>query len=430
MQVSVETTGTLGRKITVQVPAQQIEEAVNARLLDLSRNVKLDGFRPGKVPMNVVKKKFDSRIRQEVVGEVMQSSLYEALVQENLKPAAGPMIENMTMEPGQALEYVATFEVYPEVQLASLEGKSVERPTASIEDADVDKMLEKLQKQRTTWNPVERPAQNDDQVVISFTGTIDGEAFAGNTAQDMPLVLGSGNMIPGFEEQLLGVQAGDQRTLEVKFPDDYQGKEVAGKTATFEVQVSKVNEPVLPEINDEFAHSFGMEAGLDAFRSEVRSNMERELKERIRNMTKTAVLDVLLQVNNIEVPGALIEEEIDNQLRQAYGNRPEALQNANLPRQLFEEQARRRVSLGLLVGEVIKNNGIELDKQAVRNRLEEIANTYDSPNEVIKAYSENKSLMQSLEGLVLEDQVVEVLLGQLNVQDKVMGFEELMDGTR
>jgi len=430
MQVSVETTGTLGRKITVQVPAQQIEEAVNARLLDLSRNVKLDGFRPGKVPMNVVKKKFDSRIRQEVVGEVMQSSLYEALVQENLKPAAGPMIENMTMEPGQALEYVATFEVYPEVQLASLEGKSVERPTASIEDADVDKMLEKLQKQRTTWSPVERPAQNDDQVVISFTGTIDGEAFAGNTAQDMPLVLGSGNMIPGFEEQLLGVKAGDQRTLEIKFPDDYQGKEVAGKTAKFEVQVSKVNEPVLPEINDEFAHGFGMEAGLDAFRSEVRSNMERELKERIRNMTKTAVLDVLLQVNNIEVPGALIEEEIDNQLRQAYGNRPEALQNANLPRQLFEEQARRRVSLGLLVGEVIKNNGIELDKQAVRNRLEEIANTYDSPNEVIKAYSENKSLMQSLEGLVLEDQVVEVLLGQLNVKDKVMSFEELMDGTR
>lgn len=430
MQVSVETTGTLGRKITVQVPAQQIEEAVNARLLDLSRNVRLDGFRPGKVPMNVVKKKFDSRVRQEVVGEVMQSSLYEALVQENLKPAAGPMIENMTMEPGQALEYVATFEIYPEVELASLEGQTVERPSASIEDADVDRMLEKLQKQRTTWNTVERPAQDGDQVVISFTGTIDGETFAGNTAQDMPLVLGSGNMIPGFEDQLLGIKAGEQRTIEVNFPDDYHGKDVAGKTAKFDVQVSKVNEPVLPEINDEFARSFGMEEGLDAFRSEVRANMERELKDRIRNMTKTAVLDVLLQVNNIEVPGALVEEEIDNQLRQAYGNRPEALQNANLPRQLFEEQARRRVSLGLLVGEVIKTNGIELDKQAMRNRLEEIANTYDSPNEVIKAYSENKSLMQSLEGLVMEDQVVEVLLGQLNVQDKIMSFEELMEGAR
>ncbi len=427
MQVSVESTGTLGRKITVQVPSEQIDDAVDKKLKDLSRSVRLDGFRPGKVPLKVVKQKYSGQVRQEVMGEVLQSTLYEAISQEKLKPAEGPKVENVNMEPGQAMEYSATFEVYPEITLTSLEGKAVEKIVSSAEDADVDKMFEKLQTQRVEWENVERAAEEADQVIINFVGRIDDVAFEGGKAENVPLVLGSNSMIPGFEDQLIGVKQGEQKTIEVTFPEDYQSKEVAGKKAQFEIDVLKVNKPVLPELNDEFAKSFGIADGLEAFRQEVRNNMERELSTRLKNQMKNNVMDALLEANEVEVPQALIDDEIQNLIKQAMGDRPDALKDVNLPKELFQEQATKRVALGLLVGEVIQQNNLQADKGNVMSKLEEISSTYEQPSEVIKAYSQNPKLMQSLEGLVLEDLVVELLSKQLEIKEKTMAFDDIMN---
>jgi len=427
MQVSVESTGTLGRKITVQIPSEQIDSAVDKKLKDLTRSVKLDGFRPGKVPLNVVKKKFSGQVRQEVVGEVLQSTLYEAISQEKLKPAEGPKVENVNMEPGQALEYSATFDVYPEITLASLEGKEVEKVVSSVEDIDVDKMFEKLQTQRVEWESADRAAEEADQVVINFLGRIDDEAFEGGKAENVPLVLGSNSMIPGFEEQLIGAKQGDKKTIEVTFPEDYQSKEVAGKLAQFDIDVLNVNKPVLPALDDEFAKAFGVNDGLDAFRKEVRSNMERELATRLKNQLKNAVMDVLLDAHELEVPQALIDDEIQNLAKQAMGDRPETLKDINLPKELFQDQANKRVTLGLLVGEVIQQNELKADKESVMNKLDEISSTYEQPSEVIKAYSQNPKLMQSLEGLVLEDMVVDFIGKQLEVKEKIMDFDDLMN---
>ncbi len=427
MQVSVESTGTLGRKITVQVPADQIDDAVEKKLKDLTRSVKLDGFRPGKVPLKVVKQKFSGQVRQEVIGEVLQSTLYEAIDQEKLKPAEGPKVENVNMEPGQAMEYSATFDVYPEVKLASLEGKKVEKTVSSVDESDVDKMFEKLQTQRVIWENVDRAAQESDQVIINFLGRIDGEAFEGGKADNVPLVLGSNSMIPGFEEQLIGVKEGDNKTIEVTFPDDYQSKEVAGKLAEFDITVLKVNKPVLPELDDEFAKGFGISDGIDTFRKEVRANMERELATRMQSQMKTAVMDALLDANELELPQALVDDECNNLAQQAKGNQPEALKDVNLPKELFVEQARKRVALGLLVAEVIQANQLQVDKGQVTNKLKEIASTYEQPDEVIKAYSQNPKLLQSLEGLVLEDQVVELLCKQLEIDEKTVPFDDMMN---
>jgi trigger factor len=427
MQVSVESTGTLGRKITVQVPSEQIDDAVEKKLKDLSRSVKLDGFRPGKVPLKVVKQKFSGQVRQEVMGEVLQSTLYEAINQEKLKPAEGPKVENVNMEPGQAMEYSATFEVYPEVELVSLQGKKIEKIVSNVEDSDVDKMFEKLQTQRVTWENVERAAEESDQIIINFVGRINGEEFEGGKAENVPLVLGSNSMIPGFEEQLTGVKEGDNKTIEVTFPEDYQSKEVAGKQAEFDIQVLKVNQPVLPQLDDEFAKAFGISGGIDEFRGEVRNNMERELATRLQSLMKNAVMDALLEANQLELPQALVDDEIKNLMQQAMGHRPEALKDVNLPKELFTEQASKRVSLGLLVGEVIQANNLQVDKDQVKKKLDEIAGTYEQPDEVIKAYSQNQKLLQSLEGLVLEDQVVELLGKQLEIEEKTVPFDDIMN---
>jgi len=429
MQVSVESTSTLGRKITVQVPSARVDDAVEKKLKDLSHSVKLDGFRPGKVPMNVVKKKFSGQVRQEVMGDVLQSTLYEAINQEKLKPAEGPKVADVNMEPGKDMQYSATFEVYPEIALASLEGKTVEKIVASVGDSDLDKMFEKLQTQRVTWENVDRPAEEADQIIITFEGRIDGEVFdGGKSNEDFPLVLGSDSMIPGFEEQLIGAKEGETKTIEVTFPDDYQGKEVAGKKAEFDVVVKKVNKPVLPEVDDEFAKAYGVAEGLDTFKTEVRNNMQRELATRLQSQMKNAVMDMLLEANDIEVPQALVDDEIQSLMKQAIGNNPQVQKDVpSLPKELFEDQANKRVKLGLLVGEVIQANDIKVDKSQVKAKLEEISNTYERPEEVIKAYSENPNLMQSLEGLVMEDQVVELLSSQVAVTEKDMTFDEIMN---
>lgn len=427
MDVSVEQTGSLERKVTVQVPADRVENEVNNRLRDLARRVRMDGFRPGKVPFKVVQRRYDGQVRGEVVSDVMQQSLMEALQQQDLHPAGGPRIEPKEVEPGKALEFTATFEVYPEIELKPLAGVEVEKPSVEITDEDVERMLERLRTQRVTWQAVEREAREGDQVVVNFQGTIAGEAFPGGTGEQVPMVLGSGSMIEGFEDQLTGAKAGEHRTVQVRFPDDYRAKDVAGKEATFEVEVTQVSEPELPALDDEFAKAFGVhEGGVDALRREVRGNMERELEQKLQSVVKDRVLEKLLEVNPVETPKSLVDEEITRLAAQMTGKRPEELKGLNLPREVFEDQAHRRVALGLLIGEVIRANELKVDPERVRSTLERVASSYEDPQEVVETYRKNPSLRNELEAHVLEAQVVDVLLGQMKVVEKPTAFDEIM----
>lgn len=426
MQVSVETTSGLERRMTVGIPAERIENEVNKRLQQTASRARVDGFRPGKVPMSVIRKRFGGSARQEVIGEVIQSSFYEAVMQEKLNPAGAPSVEPKQLEEGKDFEYVATFEVYPEVQLADFSGISVERIESEVTDADVEKMLDILRKQNTSFETADRPAENGDQLTVDFTGRIDGEAFQGGTASNTQIVLGSGRMIPGFEDGLVGAKAGESRTLDVTFPEDYQNLELAGKAAQFEVVVHAVAAPALPELNDEFFARFGVEeGGLEGFRAEVRKNMERELRQAIKSKTKTQVMDGLLATNEVEVPKALIGSEIDRLRQQAVQQFGGAnIKPEQLPAELFEEQAKRRVSLGLIVAEVVKQNDIKPDNDRVRAMVEDLASAYQEPQQVINWYYQNEQQLAEIQSVVLEEQVVDTVLQKAKVTDKQVAYED------
>ena len=426
MQVSVETTSGLERRMTVGIPADRIQNEVNKRLQQTAKRARVDGFRPGKVPMSVIRKRFGASAHQEVIGEVIQSSFYEAVMQEKLNPAGAPSVEPKSMEEGKDFEYIATFEVYPEVALAGFEGISVERPESEVTDADVDTMLDTLRKQNTRFEAVERAAENGDQVTIDFVGKIDGEAFQGGAANGTNLVLGSGRMIPGFEDGLVGAKAGDSLTLNVTFPEDYQNLDLAGKAAEFETTVQAVAAPALPELDDEFFAQFGVtEGGLDGFRAEVRKNMERELRQAIKTKVKAQVMDGLLESNTVEVPKALISSEIDRlreQAAQQFGGAN--FDVSQLPAELFEEQAKRRVSLGLIVAEVVKQNDIKPDNDRVRAMVEELASAYQEPEQVVNWYYQNEQQLGEIQSVVLEEQVVDTVLQKAQVTDKKVAYEE------
>ena len=426
MQVSVETTSGLERRMTVGIPAERIENEVNKRLQQTAGRARIDGFRPGKVPMSVIRKRFGASARQEVIGEVIQSSFYEAVIQEKLNPAGAPSVEPKELDEGKDFEYIATFEVYPQVALADFADISVERIDAEVTDADLENMLEILRKQHTSYEVVERAAENDDQLTVDFTGRIDGEAFQGGTASNSKLVLGSGRMIPGFEEGLVGAKAGETRTVNVTFPEDYQNLDLAGKAAEFEIIVHDVAAAQLPELNDEFFARFGVEeGGLEGFRSEVRKNMERELRQAIKGKTKTQVMDGLLKSNEVEVPKALISNEIDRLRQQAvqqFGGA--SIDPSQLPAELFEEQAKRRVSLGLIVAEIVKQNDIKPDSDRVRAMVEELASAYQEPEQVVSWYMQNEQQLAEIESVVLEEQVVDTVLQKAKVTDKAVTYEE------
>jgi trigger factor len=426
MQVSVETTEGLERRLSVEVPADRIDSEVQQRLKKMAGSVRLDGFRPGKVPMKVVQNRFGEQIRHEVIGEVLQSSFYEAISQEKLRPAGRPEIEPTSMEPGKSLAYTAVFEVYPELTLAGMDQIRIERPVTGIEAADVDRMIETLRKQRTTWEAVERPAQDGDQLVMDFEGTIDGEGFQGNKAEGAELVLGSGRFIPGFEEGMLGATAGEERTLDLQFPEDYPAQEVAGKPVRFKVRLTAVEEPKLPEVDAEFAKSFGVADGdLESLREQVRENMQRELDQTIKNTVKNQVMDGLIEANPIEIPKALIAEEISRlqeQARMQFGGGADM----KLPDEMFTDQAERRIKLGLILAEIIQANQMKVDPERLRSTIENIAAAYEDPEQVVKWYYSRKDQMSELESVVLEDQVVDWILGQAQVTEKETPFNELM----
>lgn len=431
MQVSIETTSGLERRLTVGVPSAQVESEVAKRLQEASKNVRINGFRQGKVPMKVVKQRYGAGVRQEVIGEVMSRSFYEAVQKEDVKPAGQPSIEAKEISEGKDLEYVATFEVYPSIELADLSKAEITKHNASVSDQDVENMIEVLRKQQAAWTEADRAAASGDKVVIDFVGTKDGEEFAGGKAEGQELLLGSGSMIPGFEDGVAGLKAGEEKTLSLTFPEDYQAEELKGAAVEFAVKVNKVLESELPELGEELFAKFGVEEGGEAkFREEVKGNMDRELANAAKAKVKKQVMDSLIEANAVDVPSALVANEVQtlrNQMMQQFGGASDKIDaKALLPDDMFKEEASRRVALGLLVGEVIKTAELKADGDRVRAMVEEVASTYQSPEEVVEYYYNNEQLLQGVEAAVLEDQVVEHVLNVANVSEQDSTYDDLI----
>ena len=431
MQVSVETTQGLGRRITITVAADSIESAVKKELVDVARKVRIDGFRKGKVPMNIVAQRYGASVRQDVLGELMTRNFVDAIIKEKINPAGAPNYVPGEYKEGQDFTYAVEFEVYPEVELKGLENIEVEKPLVEVTDADVDTMLDTLRKQQANWIESDAAAGAEDRATLDFNGSVDGEEFEGGKASDFVLAMGQGRMIPGFEEGIVGHKAGETFTIDVKFPDDYHAETLKGKDAKFEIVLKKVETRELPELTEEFIKRFGVEDGSVAgLRTEVRKNMDRELKGAIRNRIKSQAIDGLVAANEIDVPAALVDSEIDVLRRQAAqrfgGNEQQALE---LPRELFEEQAKRRVVVGLLLGEVIRTHELKADEARVNTMIEEMASAYEDPQEVIEFYSKNNELMNNMRNVALEEQAVEAVLAKAKVTDKATNFQELMNQT-
>ena len=413
--------------MTVRVPAAEIEREIDARLVKMSRTARIKGFRPGKIPPKVVRQRYGPQIRQEVLADVIRASFSRAVSQAQLNPAGGPSIEPLSGKDAEHFSYRATFEVYPEIALKGLEKLAMEKPLVAIEDADIEKMIERLRRQRATWRSVERKAQATDRVTVDFTGTIDGEPFAGGEGKDVPIVLGSKQVVEDFDAALHGVTKGEEKTAKVKFPKNYGVADVAGNKAVFEIRVKGIEEQVLPEIDAEFLTAFGVaEGGLEGLKVDVRKNMQRELDERLRVHMRAQALNALLEGNRIDVPKALVAQEIQG--LQADAMRRSGIQDPQKapPAENFREAAMRRVQLGLLVQEVIRAHKVELDRGRVDRRIEELVVPYEKPQEAAQLYRSSRELMAQVESAVLEDQVVDFLLASGKVKDKATTFDEFM----
>lgn len=431
MQVSIESLEGLQRKMTVQVPADKIATAIEQKLKQLSKTVKLDGFRPGKVPASVVKQKFGGQVRQEVIGDVIESSYRDALIQEKVRPAGMPAIEPIDGDDKEGMSYSATFEVYPEIKSIELDSIELEKQVADISDDDIDNMLNKLLEQRKEWEEVDREAKDGDQVMCDFEGKIDGEVFEGGTGKDMAVEIGAGRMLKEFEEGLVGISKGEEKTVDVNFPEDYHGKDVAGKTAQFTLSAKTVSEAKIPEFSEELVKSFGVESGdLEDFKKDVRQNMEKELAQKLKASLKNTVMAGLLSKNEVTAPKALVDDEIKNlkmQMAQSMGQDAAKMDLDSFPDELYREEGTKRVQLGLLVGELIKIEKIDLDRTRFDSALQEMAASYEQPQQVVDYYTKNSDARTSLEGMVLEDQVVDHILGKAKVSEKPSSFEELMN---
>jgi trigger factor len=430
MQVSIQTTSGLERRLTVGVPAERIESEVNARLQKAVGTLRLDGFRPGKVPMKVVKQRFGAGVRQEVLGEVMSQSFYEAVTQEKLRPAGQPQIEPKKTEAGQDLEYVATFEVFPEVELRDYSSVKVVKPVAEVVDVDVDKMIDTLRDQQGTWQQVERAAADGDQVNIDYAGTKDGEAFDGGSAEGSDLVIGSNSMIPGFEDGVIGMKADEEKVLALVFPEDYQSEELKGAAVEFKVKINTISERQTAELNDELFEKFGVkDGGEEQFRKEVAQNMSRELKNAVKGKVKGQVMDALLEVHeDLQIPQSLEGQEIGvlrGQMLQQFGGAADKIDAQSLlPDEMFKDQANRRVKLGLILNEYISKEDITADPAKVKETIEGFASTYEDPEEVVNYYYGNQEQLQQVEAMVIEDSVIEKLLEQVEVSENTCSYEE------
>lgn len=431
MQVSIETTSGLERRMTVGIPADQIDSEVQKRLQKASKTVKINGFREGKVPLKVVKQRYGAGVRQEVIGEIFSRSFYEAAQKQGVMPAGQPAIEPTEMAEGKDLEYIATFEVYPEISLADTSSFEVDKLEAEVTDKDVDNMLVVLQKQHSEWKPSKRKAQNGDRLNIDFTGTKDGEAFEGGSAEGQTLELGSNSMIPGFEDGLIGLKPGEETELNLTFPEDYQAEELKGAAVKFVVKVNSSEIPQLPELNKELFSKFGVETEDEAeFKADIKKNMERELKNAAKQKLKSSVMEKLVDAHELDLPSALIANETEtlrNQMMQQFGGAQPGMDlKSLLPDEMFKEQAERRVALGLIVGEVVKTADIKADADKVRAMVEEVASTYQDSEEVINYYYGNQQMLNGVESVVLEDQVVDHILASCKVNDVKSTYDEVI----
>jgi trigger factor len=428
MQVSVESIGKLERRMQVQVPADRVSKEIAARLKDLSRTARLKGFRPGKAPITVIKQQFGPQVHREVIGELLQSSYEEAVTQNQLTPAGSPRIEPQSMDEGQDLKYVATFEVFPEVVTQPIESLQIDKVTAEVTESDIDAMIERLRKQQVQYAPVTRAAAAGDKVTIDFEGSIDGTPFAGGKGENIAIVIGEGRMLPDLENGLIGAVADDKRDIKVNFPADYRATELAGKLAVFATHIKTVDEPKLPELDEEFCKAFGVtEGGLAKLREDVAANMRRELDQNIRARNKSAVMDKFYQANPLDLPNVLVEGQIRDMQMEAM-RRSGAKDAAQAPpREPLVEPAKRRVALGLLLNDVIRKNNLVVERDRVNQRLDELVGAYGDAATMKRAYLQNADAMRQVESLALEDQVVDWILAHAKVHEAASSFKDLMN---
>ncbi len=426
MQVSLTATGGLERRLEVAIPAAEVDGEVAQRLNRISRTARLKGFRPGKAPLAVIRQQYGEQVHGEVINDLMRSSFSEAVAREKLNPAGGPRIEPIAMGPGSDLKYAAVFEVLPEVRLKPVSELSVEKPVASVEEKDLDAMLDTLRSQRPVFNEVIRAAAANDRVTVDFTGTIDGVEFDGGSGNGVQIVVGAGRVMKEFEDALVGAKAGDNREFQATFAADHSNPKLAGKQATFKVSVTKVEDQSPAPLDEEFAKSFGIADGnLDNLRTEVRANMERELNEAIRQKMRAQILEGLYTQNPLELPRQLVEEQIQElqveMLRRAGVRDAKQLP----PREPFEQPARRRVALGLLMSELVRSAGIKVSREAVLEKLNELAGSYSNPEEMRRTYLQNQDAMRQIESQVLETQAIDWVLGQAKVTEKAATFSDV-----
>lgn len=433
MQVSVETLNGLERKITVSVPTEKVEEEVGQRLRNLARKAKVAGFRPGKVPMNIVKSRFSDSVREEVAREMVQSTLFEALKEKELVPAGMPQVEPGELASGKDFSYTAIFEVFPEIKITELNQDEIELVQSEVKDSDIDEMIKKLQEQNKVWQDVDRPIQQGDKVIIDFNGFIDDKPFEGGSAEKYELVIGSGSMIPGFEDGLVGHQKGGSFDINVKFPEDYGHKELAGKDTRFAITVHYIQEGSLPELNDAFAEKFNItEGGIDALKKDIKENMVRELERRVNSMNRERIFEKLMSVNSIDLPITLIDQEIEHLKHDMYHRlfgheHSDNEKIPDFPRALFEEQAKRRVHLGLLFSEYVKAHELVADKERVDSMIDKFATAYETPDELRRWYHGNKERLAEIEALVMEEMVAEKISENAKITKKESSYDEVMN---
>ena len=429
MQFSLTTTKGLERRLEVTVPSEQVTRQVNDRLKNYARTARMKGFRPGKVPFNVVQSQYGGQAHAEVVNDLIQSSYAEALSKEQLRPAGDPRIEPLQVAPGGILRYAATFEVLPEIRIGDYSAVEVERPQAEVGDADVEAMIESMRKQRPVHTVVERPADKDDRVTIEFEGRIDGELFPGGKGDDLRVVLGAGSILAELDAALHGMSVGDEKDVPARFPDDYGAQAVAGKQALFHVKVGKVEQVSLPALDEAFVRSFGMhEGGVDEFRAQVRTSLESELATAVRGKLREQLLEALYKGTPVEIPQVMLDEQVRELqvqvLRRAGVQKIERAEQLP-PREPFEEPARKRVALGLVIGEIVRSQSLRVDRARLEHRLEAIAAGYPEPEEVRRQYLQSREAMAQLESAVLEEQALDWLQSQVKVNDKPASFTEL-----
>ena len=432
MNVSIETLTGLERRLTIAIDSDAFEEQITARLQSARGQVKIPGFRAGKVPMKEVRRRYGDAVRAEVAGEMMQSSFMTAVQQEDMNPASSPKLDVVKMDPGIDFEFTATFDVFPTVELANFDRVSVKRPSAEIEDADLETMIARLREQHATQEPAVRPAQDGDQVTVDFTGELDGARVEEACGEGMTFTIGQGQMIEDFDKGVVGLGAGEEATFDAVFPDDYRAEELQGKTVQFSVKVAEVNERQLPELNEEFFQKFGIEeGGEEAFHAEVRNNMQRELDSAVKNQIKQQVMDGLAEIHEFQIPHDIVHREIHvlkEQMMSQFQMPPGQAQSLDLPDALFHDQAEKRVKVGLIVNEVISSGGLVADATKVDAKLQELAEPYGEPDQVIEWYRSNPEQMGNIEMAVLEDQVVDHIMASADIEEVVSNYADVISG--